>query len=89
MGYKTQSEDTTEAADRLWFENLRRLGPGKRLEIARNLSRRQRNAAWSGLRRANPHLSERELQVKAVEIWYGAELAAQLEAALKERGQWT
>ncbi len=89
MGYKTQSEDTSEEAERRLFANLKRLSPAKRLEIARSLSKRQRNAAWAGLRRANAELSERQLQVRAVEIWYGEELAKRLEKALKDTGRWS
>jgi hypothetical protein len=87
--YRTQSPDTSEAAERAQIEVLRRLGPGKRIETMRRLSRSQLKMAWSGLRRAHPQLSERELQVLAVRLWYGEEEAQRLEKALKERGLWT
>ena len=89
MPYVTQSPDTTEAAERMQVAVLRRLGAGKRFETMRRLSRTQSKLARSALRRAHPHLSERELQVKAVELWYGAEHARRLETALKERGRWS
>ena len=85
MPYRTQSPDTNERMERLQFELLRRHGPGKRLAAARALSRAQVRRAWSGLKRAHPALSERELQVLAVRLWYGEELGARLETALKKR----
>jgi hypothetical protein len=85
MPYRTQSPDTSESIERMQFEVLRRFGAGKRLQTMRSLSRSQLRWAWSGLRRAHPHLSERELQIKAVELWYGKELAQRLEVALKKR----
>ena len=87
--YKTQSPDTSVEAERAQIEILRRMGPGKRLEMMRRLSRSQLKMAWSALNRAYPHLSERELQVKAVELWHGPAYAELLKAALKERGLWS
>lgn len=89
MAYRTQSSDTSRETERAQIEILRRLGPRKRLETLRKLSRGQKKLAWSALLRSHPHLSPRELQVKAVEIWYGAEHAQRLEAALRERGKWS
>jgi hypothetical protein len=89
MPYKTQSPDTSEAAERAQIEIMRRLGPGKRFEMMRRLSRSQLKMAWSGLKRANPTLSERELQVKAVELWYGLDDARRLREKLQERGLWS
>lgn len=88
MAYRTQSMDTSFEAEQFQIEVLRRLGPQKRLETMRKLSRSQKRWAWNALMRAHPHLSPRELQVKAVELWYGADLAQKLEIALKERGKW-
>lgn len=88
MGYRTQSSDTSREVEEKQVEVMRRLGPGKKLEVMRKLSRSQKQMAWSALNRSFPHLSPRELQVKAVELWYGVELAAQLEQTLKERDLW-
>lgn len=88
MGYRTQSSDTSREVEEKQIEVMRRLGPGKKLEKMRKLSRGQKQMAWSALCRSFPHLSPRELQVKAVELWYGPELGAQLEKTLKERGKW-
>lgn len=88
MPYRTQSSDTPREIEERQIEVMRRLGPGKKLEKMRKLSRGQKQMAWSGLVRSFPHLSPRELQVKAVELWYGSELASQLEQTLKDRGKW-
>lgn len=89
MAYRTQSMDTSIEAEQFQLTVLRRLGPQKRLETMRKLSRSQKKLAWNALKRAHPNLSERELQIKAVELWYGAEHARRLEIALKERGKWS
>ena len=88
MAYVTQSSDTTEAAERAQIEVLRRIGMDGRVRMMRRLSLTQRSMAWAALKKANPRLSEVELKVKAVAIWYGEEHAAVLEAALRERGEW-
>lgn len=88
MPYRTQSSDTSREVEEKQIEVMQRLGSGKKLEVMRKLSRSQKRMAWSALVRSFPHLSPRELQVKAVEIWYGPELALQLEQTLKERGKW-
>ena len=85
MPYRTQSLDTSPETERVQFEVLRRMGPGKRYQRMRSLSRTQMRLAWGGLKRANPHLSERELQIKAVTIWYSEELGERLRTALAAR----
>lgn len=88
MPYKTQSLDTSESADRAYFDLLRRMGQGKRVERMRRLSATQRRCAFQALKKAMPHLSQRELQVEAVSRWYGKAEAQRLERALKESGRW-
>ena len=89
MPYRTQSNDTPRAIEEKQLEILRRLGPSKRLETMRKLSRGQKRMAWSALRRVFPELSPRELQVKAVELWFGKDLSIRLEQTLKERNKWS
>ncbi|BCM91799.1 hypothetical protein IAD21_03675 [Abditibacteriota bacterium] len=89
MPYRTQSSDTSRAVEEKQVEILRRLGPSKRLETMRKLSRGQKQMAWSALQRSFPKMSPRELQVKAVELWFGRELSVQLEQTLKERNRWS
>lgn len=88
MAYKTQSPDTSREAEEIQFAALRRMKSGKRLEMSRRLSQQQFKWAWSALKRTNPQLSERELQVKAVSLWYGDDAGRQLEAALRARDLW-
>jgi len=89
MPYRTQSSDTPRSIEEKQLEILRRLGPSKRLETMRKLSRGQKQMAWSALRRTFPELSPRELQVKAVELWFGSELSIRLEQMLEERNKWS
>jgi len=89
MPYVTESADITEEEERLQIEAIRRLGPARRIEIMRRLSKSQLETEWHELQNANPNLSERELQVKAVSIWYGEEFGQRLEKALKETGRWS
>ena len=88
MPYVTQAPDATEETERVQIEALRQMGMGKRVEMMRNMSRTQMQMDWDELRRDKPTLATRELQVKAVGLWYGQDLAKRLEAGLKQRGLW-
>lgn len=88
MAYKTQSPDTSRETEEIQFKALRRMSGKQRLQLTRRLSQQQLKWAWSALKRANPQLSERELQVKAVSLWYGSEAGERLECGLRARGLW-
>ena len=77
--------DTSEEAQRVQLELLRKAGPLKRSEMASSLSNWCIEAARQGLKRARPHLSQPELDLLYVELNYGRELAQQVRRYLDRR----
>jgi len=72
---KTQSSDTSLEAERVQIALLRAATPSKRLDLANTLSRMVLQLSMTGLRRAHPGASRRELAVRAVAYNYGAALS--------------
>lgn len=82
---KTQSIDTHPKAEAVQIALLRKAGPAKRVEVMRSLSRTVLRLSWRGLRRANPDLSEQELNLLFVKHCYGDDLAHRLQTYLNRR----
>lgn len=72
---KTQSQDTSPAAEQAQIEILRRLGTRGRIARMRSLTRSTQRLARRALRQARPELNERQLIIEWVRINYGEELA--------------
>lgn len=72
------AEDTTPEAEEMQIKFLREATPERRFRLAASLSATVRELAWEGIRRANPTLSEREINLLFVEYHYGNELAQAL-----------
>jgi hypothetical protein len=75
--------DTHPDADRVQIELLRRATPEQRLEKTLNLTATLVNASRETLASLNPGLSEQELSIKCVELYYGKELADGLRSRLR------
>ena len=82
----TLSRDTHPAAEAVQIRLFREASPARRFEIMRALSTYVVRLARAGIRRANPDLTERELQLLFVEVHYGRELAERLREFLDQRG---
>ncbi|WP_428263644.1 hypothetical protein [Haliangium sp.] len=63
-GYKTQSPDTSEEAERLLFERYRTMEPWEKAQLAAELSRAVDQLALAGLRLRHPDADERELRMR-------------------------
>jgi hypothetical protein len=63
-GYRTQSPDTSYAAERFLFARLRELPAWRKIEMLCSLNRAARDLALTGLRRRHPHASESELRLR-------------------------
>jgi hypothetical protein len=74
-----------DRADRKQIELLRAAGPARRAQLAMSLSSEVIDLARRGIAAAHPHLSPRELDLKFVEIHYGADLAAKVRRDLDRR----
>ena len=81
-----RSDDTSADAERIQVELFRAAPVARRLRIALNLSATVISAARRGLARANPDASQREQDLRFVEVHYGSDLAAALRADLNKRG---
>ena len=80
-----RSADTALDAERVQVALLRAAPVARRLHLALALSATVIGAARRALARARPHASARELDLRFVELHYGAETAAGLRADLDSR----
>jgi hypothetical protein len=79
---QARADDTDPDAESVQLELLRRAGPARRLRMALSLSAHVIDLALQGIRRASPGISEREAQLRFVELHYGRELGRELRAFL-------
>lgn len=77
--------DTEPDAERVQVALLRAAPVARRLHVAMALSATVMSAARRALARARPLASARELDLRFVELHYGADLAADLRADLDRR----
>jgi len=70
-----RSPDTEPWADKMQFDLLRQAGPGKRLELACQLSALAWNAARSAVDRYYPEETEDQRDLRFLSAIYGKELA--------------
>ncbi len=70
-GYRTQSADTSEEAERILFDRLRRLEPWQRADLLRALNRSVRKLGLAGLRSRHPGADEAELRLRLAELYIG------------------
>jgi hypothetical protein len=84
---KPQSPDTSAHAERVQIRLLREAGPTRRFEMARALTTTAVELSRAALRKRHPALSEREVELKFVELCYGQELAQRLRSYLEGRNE--
>ena len=80
-----RSADTEPDADRVQVELLRAASVTRRLRLALSVTATVIGAARRGIAAAHPHASRRDLDLKFVEVHYGADLASALRADLERR----
>ncbi|NOT30152.1 MAG: hypothetical protein HOP15_06875 [Planctomycetes bacterium] len=73
-GYRTQSEDTTYAAERILFERWRTLRLDEKAALVARASRDLHTLCLAGLKHRLPEASARELEIRAMALKYGKEL---------------
>ena len=77
--------DTTPDAERVQVDLLRAAPVARRLHLALHLTATVIGAARRALARSQPQVSSRELDLRFVELHYGADVAAGLRAELERR----
>jgi len=85
MPIPARPTDTAPDAERVQVNLLRAAPVARRLHLALSLSATVIGAARRALARAQPHASPRELDLRFVELHYGADVAAGLRAELDRR----
>jgi hypothetical protein len=79
----TQSDDTAPEAEKVQIELIRAASVAKRISLARSLSATAMFLSRRAIQRANPSLSEREVELAFVANHYGQDLAERLRLYLK------
>jgi hypothetical protein len=77
--------DTHPRAARVQLSLLRQASPGRRFALVRSLTRTAVRLSVRALQRANPQLTEREIDLLFVARHYGPDLASRVEAHLTQR----
>ncbi|MCD4812000.1 hypothetical protein K8R14_05410 [bacterium] len=81
----TQSFDTHPEAERVQISLIQKAGIARRIGIARSLSQTAMQLSRRAISRANPQLSEQELNLVIVAHNYGSEIADRLGNYLKRK----
>ncbi len=79
----TQSPDTTPQAEKVQIELIRKSSVSMRISRVRSLSHTVIFLSRRAIRRANPSLSEREVDLAFVELHYGKDIAERLRLYLE------
>jgi hypothetical protein len=77
--------DTSPEAERVQIELIRKAPPAKRFGLARSLSQSLIQASRQTIRRLHPELSQEELDLLYIELYYSKDLADRVRADLKRR----
>lgn len=79
------TDDTAAEAAAVQRACLRRMSPLERLHAGCRMSQRGRRLAMEAIRRRHPDADELEIRVRAIELAYGAGLAADVRRWLRTR----
>jgi hypothetical protein len=82
---KPQSRDTDLAAEQVQLSLLRKAGSAGRFAVMQSLTATGIALSCRAIRRANPDMTPRELDLRFVELHYGHDLADRLRRHLEER----
>ena len=85
-GYRTQSRDTTYAAERFLIERYRELAPHQRLALLTQLVRAAHELSLAGLRMRYPEANARELELRAAAVRIGRDLVRKATGVAVPRG---
>lgn len=78
MGYRSQSEDTSRAAERAQFDIYRGMTPAEKIERVRALCRRANDLSLTGLRHRRPEEGENQLRWRLASMRLGEDLARKI-----------
>ena len=81
----SQSPDTAPQAEKVQIELIRESSVSRRISTLRSLSQTAMHLSRRAIRRANPSMSERDVDIAFVENHYGQDLAEELRLYLERR----
>ena len=81
----TQSSDTDPQAERVQIDLIRAASASKRFSMVRSLSQTFMTLSRRAIQRANPSMSEREVDLTFVAYHYGEGLAERLRQYLRRK----
>ena len=81
----SQSPDTSPEAEKVQIELIRKLSVAQRISKVRSLSQTTMYLSRRAIRRANPSLSEREVDLAFVAHHYGEDLAQSLRLYMERK----
>jgi hypothetical protein len=79
----SQSPDTAPEAEKVQIELIRQSSMAERISMVRSLSQTAIYLSRRAIQRANPSLSEREVNLLFVELHYGKDLAKRLRSYME------
>jgi hypothetical protein len=79
----TKQSDTHPEIEKVQLSLIRKANIAKRIARARSLSQTTAKLSWRAISRANPGLSEQELDIAFVAYHYGTDLAERLKQSLE------
>ncbi len=79
----SQSPDTAPQAEKVLIELIRKSSVSRRILRVRSLSQTVMFLSRRAIQRANPSLSEREVDLAFVELHYGKDLAERLRSYME------
>jgi hypothetical protein len=82
MNVKNENNDTSPESDAVLNQLIMHQEPAKRLAAAVAASNRVAGQCKDAIRRANPGISIQEVNLRFIELNYGAELAAAVRSVL-------
>jgi hypothetical protein len=80
-----QSSDTSPQAEKVQIELIRQSSVARRISVVRSLSQTMMYLSRRAIQRANPSLSERDVDLLFVELHYGKDLADQLRLYMERK----
>lgn len=81
----TQSPDTDSASERVQISLIRKASIAKRASVLRSLSQSVIQLSRRAIKRANPNLDEKELNLAFISYHYGSELSNSLRSYLDRK----
>ena len=82
---RTQSSDTSPEAERVQIELIRKASPAKLFGLVRSMSQSMIQASRDTIRQLHPEASKEELDILFIELYYGKELAHQVQKIREKR----